>query len=63
MEQLSCLRNCLMHNRGCVDSKLAAVNSGRKEGERITLTLVDVSRAVNVLRTLAYEIDKVFEKI
>jgi hypothetical protein len=63
MEQLSRLRNCLMHNRGCVDSKLAAVDSDRKEGEQIALTLVDVSRAIKVLRTFAYEIDKVFENI
>lgn len=46
-----------------MDSKLAIVDSNRKEGERITLTLDDVSRAVNVLRTFAYEIDKIFETI
>jgi hypothetical protein len=63
VRELSLVRNCLLHNRGHVDGKLASVDTNRKEGDRIKLALEDVSRAVDALRSLAYQIDLIFEQI
>lgn len=56
------LRNGLMHNGGRVDARLASAKPDLHEGEKLSVAMVDVSNAVNVLRKFAYEIDKSFEK-
>lgn len=60
---LALVRNCLMHNGGRVDAKLAYIRQDLHENEKISLALADVNSAVNVLRKFAYEIDKSFENI
>jgi hypothetical protein len=58
---LSLLRNCLLHNRGRVDVKLANCRPTLQNGEKIAVSDEDVTTAVNVLRKFAYQIDQVFE--
>jgi hypothetical protein len=60
---LALVRNCLMHNSGRVDAKLASAKPNLHENAKLSITMVDVSNAVNVLRKFAYEVDKSFEKI
>jgi hypothetical protein len=58
---LSLLRNCLLHNRGRVDVKLASCQPTFRKDEKLSINQHDVSSAVNVLRTFAYQIDQIFE--
>jgi hypothetical protein len=58
---LSLVRNCLLHNRGRVDIKLANCRPTLQKGEKITVGNEDVTTSVNVLRKFAYHIDQVFE--
>ncbi|MFZ0772683.1 MAG: hypothetical protein WCA49_13840 [Candidatus Sulfotelmatobacter sp.] len=58
---LSLLRNCLLHNRGRVDLKLASYRPALQKGEKIGVSEEDVTSAVNVLRKFAYQIDQAFE--
>ena len=58
---LSLVRNCLLHNRGRVDIKLAKCRPTLQKGEKIAVSEEDVRNAVNVLRKFAYQIDQVFE--
>jgi hypothetical protein len=58
---LSLLRNCLLHNGGRVDSKLAELEPTRKHSDKILLAMEDVDHAVNVLRTAGHAIDQAFE--
>jgi hypothetical protein len=57
----SLVRNCLLHNRGIIDAKLASLRTTCKNGERLTISDSDVSGAVNTLRKFAYQIDQVYE--
>lgn len=60
---LALVRNCLMHNGGRVDAKLAQVKENLHENDKLSIAMADVDSAVNVLRKFAYEIDKSFENI
>ena len=60
---LSLVRNCLLHNRGKVDSKLAAMEPTHKKGDTVSITISDVDNAVRALRKFAYQIDCAYEAI
>ncbi|MFN4178289.1 MAG: hypothetical protein ACK4F1_15200 [Phenylobacterium sp.] len=57
-QRIALTRNCLLHNAGLVDSRLARVAPERPVGERIVIGHTEMSDACNVLRKLAYEIDR-----
>jgi hypothetical protein len=57
----SLVRNCLLHNRGRTDGRLASMRTTCKNGERLSIGETDVSKAVNTLRKFAYQIDQVYE--
>lgn len=59
---LALLRNCLLHNRGKVDAKLAKCRPANQEDDPIVVTLEGVTDAINVLRKLAYQIDRVLDQ-
>jgi hypothetical protein len=59
---ISLLRNCLLHNGGIADTKLARCKPAIQEGARALLTDHDVSYAINALRKFAYQVDLVFEQ-
>ena len=61
--RVSLIRNCLLHNRGIVDAKLARADASFKESEKLCITIADVDHATLVLRKAAYAIDKCFENI
>lgn len=56
---VSLLRNCLLHNSGYADSKIAMIKSDLRETDKLSITMMDVDETVYVLRKLAYEIDKI----
>jgi len=58
---LSLLRNCLLHNRGIVDVRLAGCRPTLLKDERLSVSEEDVTSAVNILRKFAYQIDQAFE--
>lgn len=58
----SLVRNCLLHNCGRIDGRLASLRTTCKNGERLSIVKSDVSKAVNTLRKFAYEIDQVYER-
>jgi hypothetical protein len=60
---VSLVRNCLLHNRGQVDTKLAFVQPTLRVGDRLSIGESDVGTAVNSLRSFAFQIDQVFEKM
>jgi hypothetical protein len=60
---ISLVRNCLLHNRGQVDARLASVQPTVQAGDRLSIGELDVSTAVNTLRSLAFQIDELFEKM
>jgi hypothetical protein len=59
----SLVRNCLLHNRGRVDGRLASLRTTCNNGEQFSIGEADVSKAVNTLRKFAYQIDQVYEGI
>jgi hypothetical protein len=60
----SLLRNCLLHNHGRADIKLARAQlSSLSENEKIILNAEAMHKAIGQLRFLAYEIDRAFEQI
>jgi hypothetical protein len=60
---VSLVRNCLLHNRGQVDARLASVQPTVQAGDRLSIGELDVSTAVNTLRSFAFQIDELFEKM
>jgi hypothetical protein len=57
----SLVRNCILHNRGTIDARLASLRTTCKNGERLSISEADVSKAVNTLRKFANQIDRVYE--
>ena len=60
---ISLLRNCLLHNHGRVDRKLAACRPALKQGEQLSIGTSDVTEAVTDLRKFAYQIDITYESL
>ena len=58
---ISLIRNCLLHNKGKADQKLAAVTDKYRIGVSIVLTMDDVNDVVHILRKFAYAIDRLYE--
>jgi hypothetical protein len=58
---LSLVRNCLRHNGGRIDARLASPRTMCKRGAHLSISEVDVSEAVNTLRKFAYQIDQAYE--
>jgi hypothetical protein len=54
---LSLIRNCLMHNGGRVDSKLAATDPGISIGTKIAVGTDHVHQAIETFRRAAVAID------
>lgn len=59
---LSLVRNCLLHNRGRADAKLAASQPAHKKNHKLSITISDVHNAVRTLRKFAYQIDRTYEE-
>jgi hypothetical protein len=55
--KLSLMRNCLMHNGGCVDRKLATADPSLSVGSKIAITNDYVHRAIGTFRRAAVAID------
>ncbi len=60
---LALVRNCLLHNLGRVDDKLAASQPAHKENDRLSITINEVDNAVRTLRKFAYQIDRAYEVV
>jgi hypothetical protein len=64
IRKISLIRNCLAHNGGYVNEKLAnEYPTEFKLNDRLTLSIKIVDEVIHSLRKFAYEIDKIFESI
>lgn len=61
--QLSLTRNCLLHNAGKVDPKLAAIAPSLDVGENIEVQSSSVSQAINTCRRFCADVDRTFESL
>jgi hypothetical protein len=61
--RLSLIRNCLLHNSGVPDPKLAKCDpSSFGSGQSIDVTEVTISKAINEFRRAALAVDASFER-
>jgi hypothetical protein len=63
IRRLALTRNCLMHNAGKVNDKLAKTDSALTEGEQITVQSKTISEAIDTCRTFCLETDQAFESL
>ena len=64
IRRISLIRNCLVHNNGMVNDKLAnEFSSEFNLNQKLELTSKAPFETINVIRKLAYEIDKTFENM
>jgi hypothetical protein len=57
------VRNCLLHNLGKADHRLATTHSNLNKGDMILLNMKDVHEATTIVGKLAYEVDKAFDGV
>lgn len=60
---LSLTRNCLLHNAGKANEKLAKVIPSISDGQQIIVEIGSVSEAIDICRKLCVEIDSAFESL
>jgi len=61
IEILSMIRNCLIHNGGKVDSKLASLDSSQSVGQPIDIRTASLANTIHICRKLCAAIDKALE--
>lgn len=61
LRRISLMRNCLIHNAGKVDAKLAAADGTLKIGDSLEIGINALMKAVNTCRKFCAAVDPLFE--